>query len=87
MNSSPYSDHPWGPVRDALGTTFGRIAVLVIAVLLGVSVGAAIAYESVFGLVSGLLESPWILFSSLFFGVGVIVFPLSLFFWILLYPV
>ena len=80
MNSTPYNDYPWGPFRAALGTTFGKIAILAATFLIAFGIGSAFAIAHIAGLLVGIIQLPWIVFFSILFGLGILILPTFLIF-------
>ena len=78
MAHSPHFDYPFGPILDALSTLVGRLILLLLSTIVGISIGSAITHKSLWGLLSGVIESPWILFVSLLFGFGIMIIPFGL---------
>ncbi len=76
-------DYPWGPISDALESTFIRLILLFVIMLASLSLGTALAYKSFAGLYLGIVEIHWVLIGSLFFSLGFIVFPATLIFTVL----
>lgn len=73
---SRFDDYPYSQIREALGTVFGRVALVAATMLAGCMLGGLTAMRSFEGLWIGLSGFAWLGLSSLFSGPGFLVFPL-----------
>lgn len=72
---SRFHDYPYAQFREAFGTVFGRVGLVVLAAIGGSMLGGLTATGSVEGLWLGIIELPGLSFASIFFGVGLVVLP------------
>lgn len=72
---SRFDDYPYAQFREAFGTTLGRVCLVVLAALAGSMLGGLTATRSIWGLGLGVIGFPGFSLASIFFGVGLFVFP------------
>ena len=71
-----FEELPYGPIRSAMETIFGRFATYLLACIIGCGVGSMIAGGESGSLFSGIIGSPLIFYSSFLFSQGLWVWPL-----------
>jgi len=72
---SRFDDYPYAQCREALGTLLGRSSLIILALFAGSILGGLTATRSLEGLWEGILGLPGFSLASIFFGPGLIVFP------------
>ena len=75
-----FDDYPYSQFREAFGTAFGRVGLVLLAALLGSMLGGLTATHSVGGLWVGIVGLPGLSLASIFYGVGIFVLPALLLF-------
>lgn len=70
-----FNDYPYAQFRDAFGTVFGRVALVILAALAGSMIGGVTATRSMGGLWLGIIELPSLSVASILYGVGLFVLP------------
>jgi hypothetical protein len=75
-----FDDYPYAQVREACGTVLGRVGLVVLAALGGSMAAGVTATHSLAGLWLGFIGLPGFSLASLFYGVGIFVLPLLLFY-------
>lgn len=77
---SRFDDFPYGPLVTAFNTLVGRIALVILASILGCMLGTMTALRSWNGLWEGLTSAGTLSFSSIFYGIGFFALPVLLLF-------
>lgn len=72
---SDIDDYPYGPFRSALETVFGRIGLVLLAILAGSMLGGLSAMRSLEGLSVGFIGVLGLSLASIFCGSGLWVLP------------
>ena len=72
---SDIDDYPYGPIRSALETVFGRIGLVILATLFGSMLGGLSAMRSLEGLGVGLIGVLGFSLTSIFYASGLWVLP------------
>lgn len=72
---SDIDDYPYGPIRSALETVFGRIGLVLLAILVGSMLGGLSAMRSLEGLSVGFIGVLAFSLASIFYGSGLWVLP------------
>ncbi len=75
-----FDDYPYAPFREAFETVFGRVGLVLLAVLGGSMLGGLTATRSLGGLWLGIVGMPGLSLASIFVGVGFFVLPALLLF-------
>lgn len=70
-----FDDYPYAPIREALSTILGRIALVALSVLVSSMLAGVTATRSLAGIVIGLVTLPGMIPISLFWSVGFFVLP------------
>ncbi|MEQ1749950.1 MAG: hypothetical protein ABL974_11035 [Prosthecobacter sp.] len=70
-----FDDYPYAPIREALGTILGRIALVALSILISAMLAGVTATRSLAGIVIGLVTLPAMIPISLFWSVGFFVLP------------
>lgn len=92
-----FEELPFGPIRSAMETIFGRFATYLLACIIGCGIGSMIVGGESGSFVSGIVGSPIIFYSSFLFSQGLWVWPLVILFgglylrlglphWVLVFP-
>lgn len=68
-------DYPYGPFRNALQSVFGRVALVMLASLIGSMLGGLTAMRSLEGLGVGLMGVLGFSLASIFYASGLWIFP------------
>ena len=71
-----WEDMPYGPLAEALRSTVGRCLSMAIVCVLGLGVGYMIAELSFSAFLDGIISCPAIIFSSIFYSYGLLIWPL-----------
>jgi len=74
-----FDDYPYAQIREAFSTLFGRLALVLMAVLAGAAAGGVTAQRSLAGLVAGLIHLPL----SVLYGPGFVILPVTIIFTII----
>lgn len=70
-----FDDYPYAPIREALSTILGRIALVALSVLVSSMLAGVTATRSLAGIVVGPVTLPAMIPISLFWSVGFFVLP------------
>jgi hypothetical protein len=70
-----FGDYPYAPIREALSTIIGRIALVACSILISSMLAGVTATRSLAGIVIGLVTLPGMIPISFFWSVGFFVLP------------
>jgi hypothetical protein len=98
MMNQNLDELPYGPIRSAMETIFGRGAAYLFACIVGCGIGSMMAGGESGSFLSGIVDSPIIFYASFLFSHGLWVWPLVMVLggfylrlelphWVLVFPV
>lgn len=70
-----FDDYPFAQFKEAFGTVFGHVGLILLAALVGSMFGGLTATRSIEGLWLGIKGFPGLSLASVFYGVGLFVLP------------